>query len=382
VSEEKKAKPATLAAQALGWVDRGTGAVIPGIHPSTTYERAADGSYLDGREYTRDQNPTYDQAEALLAQLESGEQALLYASGMAAAAAVFDTLEAGAHVVASASMYWSLRNWLRQLHSSGRIDLDLVDTSIEGALEGALKPGLTRLVWIETPANPLGEVTDIEASAAMAHEAGALVAVDSTVSTPVHTRPLTLGCDLVFHSATKSLNGHSDVLAGALVAADRHGEHWQRIRDERGVRGAVLGPFEAWLLLRGMRTLYVRVPVASSGALRVAEALSSSPRVSRVFYPGLESHPGHEVALRQMSNGFGALLSFQVRGGEQRAREVASGLRLFKQATSLGGVESLVEHRASVETGSVLPRDLLRLSVGIEDTDDLIDDLLRALSSA
>ncbi len=377
----EKLQPRTLAAQALGWWEPSTRGLVPAIHPATTYERAADGSYPSGHSYTRDENPTYEQAEALLAALEGGEQALLFASGMAAAAAVLDSLDAGAHVVAGERMYWALRGLMERLAREGRIRLDLVPTGDLGALARAVRRGETKLVWVETPANPTCEVTDLEAAAAIAQQAGAVIAVDSTVATPVHTQPIALGCDLVFHSATKMLNGHSDVLAGALVCA-RRDELWSRIRRERASRGAVLGPFETWLLLRGMRTLYLRAPAASRGAQRVAEALQAHAQVSHVFYPGLPDHPGHYVAARQMKDGFGALLAFRVRGGETAARTVASRTRVIKQATSLGGVESLIEHRASIEgPSSGLPDDLLRLAVGIEDPEDLIADLRQALDS-
>ena len=287
---DREVQAQTLAAQALGWWEPSTRGLVPAIHPATTYERAADGSYPSGHSYTRDENPTYEQAEALLAALEGGEQALLFASGMAAAAAVLDSLDAGAHVVAGERMYWALRGLLERLAREGRIRLDLVPTGDLGALARAVRRGETKLVWVETPANPTCEVTDLEAAAAIAQQAGAVIAVDSTVATPVHTQPIALGCDLVFHSATKMLNGHSDVLAGALVCA-RRDELWSRIRRERASRGAVLGPFEAWLLLRGMRTLYLRAAAASRGAQRVAEALQAHPNVSEVFYPGLPDHP-------------------------------------------------------------------------------------------
>ena len=316
----------------------------------------------------------------MLAALEGGEQALLFASGMAAAAAVLDSLDPGAHVVAGERMYWALRGLMERLARESRIRLDLVPTGDIGALARAVRRGETKLVWVETPANPTCEVTDLEAAAAIAQQAGAVIAVDSTVASPVHTRPIALGCDLVFHSATKMLNGHSDVLAGALVCA-RKDELWSRIRRERASRGAVLGPFEAWLLLRGMRTLYLRAPAAARGAQRVAEALAEHRAVSQVFYPGLPDHPDHLVAARQMTGGFGSLLSFRVRGGEAAARAVASRTRVIKQATSLGGVESLIEHRASIEgPASKLPDDLLRLSVGIEDPEDLVTDLREALA--
>jgi cystathionine gamma-synthase len=379
MTDDPRPKPSTLAAQALGWWEPTTRALVPSIHPSTTYERAEDGSYPGGSGYTRDENPTYQQAEALLAALEGGEEALLFASGMAASAAVLDSLEPGAHVVAGARMYWTLRALLERLDREGRIRLDLVPTGDLGALARALRRDETRLVWVETPANPTCEITDLEAAAAIAQSMGAVIAVDSTVASPVHTRPIELGCDLVFHAATKQLNGHSDVLAGALVCA-RRDELWSRIRRERSSRGAVLGPFEAWLLLRGMRTLYLRAPAASRGAQRVAEALAAHPAVSQVYYPGLPEHPGHDVAARQMRGGFGCLLSFRVRAGERAARSVASRTKVIKQATSLGGVESLIEHRASIEgPASALPGDLLRVSIGIEDPDDLVADLEQAL---
>jgi cystathionine gamma-synthase len=379
VSEEARPKRATLAAQALGWVEPRFRALVPPIHPSTSYARDATGAYPGGHTYTRDQNPTYDQAEALLAELEGGARALLFASGMAAATTVFEALDAGAHVIAPESMYWTLRLWMRDLDARGRIDLTLVPNGDLDALRAALRPGETQLVWIESPSNPTCAITDIAATAELAHAAGARAAVDGTLATPVLCRPLELGADLVMHSATKQLNGHADVLAGALVTA-REDALWERIRYERGYRGAVLGPFEAWLLLRGMRTLYLRVPASAGAAQRLAEVLDAHPNVLEVFFPGLPKHPGHEIAARQMQGGFGSMLSFRPRGGEAQARAVASRLRLFKDATSLGGVESLVEQRAAIEgPGTAIPPDLLRLSIGIEDPEDLIADLDQAL---
>ena len=369
----------TLAAQALGGCDPSTAAIVPPVVPSATYERAPDGSYPGGHTYTRDQNPTYDPAEALLARLEEGHEALLFSSGMAAATTVFETLAAGDHVVAPVGMYWTIRLWLQELAASGRIALDLVPNGDLEALRRALRPGATRVVWVETPSNPMCAVTDIAATAEIAHAAGARLVVDGTVATPVLCRPLRLGADLVMHSATKQLNGHSDVLAGALVTA-RDDETWARIRHDRAYRGAVLGPFEAWLLLRGMRTLFLRVARASENAQRVAEALAAHPRVAQVLYPGLAGHPGHATAARQMQGGFGPLVSFRV-GDEAAARAVVAELRVFRNATSLGGVESLVEHRAPIEgPGTPVPDDLVRLSLGIEDAGDLIADLTQALA--
>jgi cystathionine gamma-synthase len=278
-------------------------------------------------------------------------------------------------------MYWTIRLWLERLAEAGRIALDFVPNGDLGALRTAVVPGRTQLVWLETPSNPLGQISDIAASVEIAHAADALVAVDGTLATPALTRPLALGADFVMHSATKQLNGHADVLAGALVTRTS-GPLWERIRSDRGYRGAVLGPFEAWLLQRGMRTLFLRVRHSAASALELAEALQAHPEIDEVFYPGLASHPGHRIAARQMDGGFGPLVSFRAHGGEARARRLAAVLEVFHQATSLGGVESLVEHRASVEgPGSAIPDDLLRLSIGIEHPRDLIQDLQRALAT-
>ena len=378
--DEPRDRPATLAAQALGLVDPTTRAIVPPIYPSVAYERAPDGSYPGGHTYTRDQNPTYDQAEALLSRLEGGAGARLFSSGMAAATTVFETLDGGDHVVAPEQMYWTIRGWLEELAARGRIVLSLVPNGDLAALENTLRPGRTKIVWVETPANPTCAITDIAATAEAAHAAGACVVADSTLCTPVLCRPIEHGADLVMHSATKQLNGHADVLAGALITA-RLDARWDRIIHDRAHRGAVLGPFEAWLLLRGMRTLFLRVPHSATSAQRIAEWLATHPAVPAVFYPGLRSHPGHAVAARQMSDGFGMLLSFRLRGGEVAARRVAAGLRLFRNATSLGGVESLVEHRAPVEgPGTRVPNDLLRLSIGIEAVEDLLADLEQALA--
>lgn len=374
------AKPETIAACALGLIDPETGAINLPLHLASTFERSPDNSYPLGRVYARADNPAYDQPEAVLAQLEQGEAAMLFASGMAAATAAVLALAPGDHVVASKVMYWSLRNWLMGYARGLGIDVELVDMTDLVALKQALRPGKTRLVWVETPANPLWDVTDIAATAEIAHAAGARLAVDSTVATPVFTRPLDLGADLVMHSATKYLNGHSDLVAGALVAR-RCDEYWERIKSVRIQIGAVLGSFEAWLLLRGMRTLYPRVRTAAATAQFLAEALEADDNVLEVLYPGLPSFKGHAIAARQMQGGFGAMLSIRVKGGEKAAIAAAAKVKIWTRATSLGGVESLVEHRASVEGPSTpCPSDLLRLSVGIEDRGDLLEDLQKALA--
>lgn len=376
----KPLSPETLAAQGGPYADATTGGVVPPIHTTTTFARDPSYALRAGYEYARDDNPTFRPAEELLASLEGAADARLFASGMAAATTAVNALvRPGERVVASKAMYHGLRTWLREHAARTGIDLALVDATDPGALREAVRAGKTRLVWIETPANPTWDVVDIAAAAEVAHEASALLAVDSTVATPVHTQPIALGADLVMHAATKALNGHSDVLAGALATA-RDDEAWQWIRRERHFAGAVPGPFEAWLLHRGMRTLFVRMERASATASRLAAELERHARVERVLFPGLPSHPGHAIAARQMKNGFGAMLSVIVRGGGPAALEVASKLRVFVRATSLGGVESLVEHRATVEgAGSLAPPGLLRLSIGLESAADLADDLASAL---
>ena len=380
--DKSKLSAASIAAQALGWVDPITKAVTPAIHPSSTYIRDPDNQYSSGRIYARDNNPSFDQVEAVLAALEGAAGAAVFASGMAAATAVFLSLSPGDHVVAPKVMYWSLRNWLLTEATRWGLKIELVETSDIAAVRAALRPGETRLVWLETPSNPMWTVTDIAAVAEVAHAAGARVAVDSTVATPVLTRPLALGADLVMHSATKYLNGHSDVIAGALATA-RDDEQWQRIKRIRAQLGGILGPFESWLLLRGMRTLVPRVRQASASAMAIAEQFHGHPLVSAVLYPGLPSADGHAIAARQMQGGFGGMLSIRVRGGAAAAIGTAARVELWKRATSLGGVESLIEHRSSIEgPTSPVPDDLLRLSAGIEDPSELIADLEQALKAA
>lgn len=374
-------RPETVAAQALGRVDPRSRAVIPGIEPSTTFVRDPDGGYASGRVYGRADNPTYDLAEDVLTALEEGAASLLFGSGMAAATAVFQALEPGDHVVAPKVMYWALRSWLLDHATRWGLEVELVDMTDLDALAAALRPGRTKLVWAETPANPLWHVTDIAAAAELAHAAGARLAVDSTVATPVLTRPLVLGADLVMHSATKYLNGHSDVVAGTLTTGTAD-EAWARIKAVRAQQGGILGSFEAWLLARGMRTLHLRVRQSCRAAQMLAERLAAHPSVLEVLYPGLPSFPGHALAARQMEGGFGGMLSIRVRGGEAAAVEAAARVALWHRATSLGGVESLLEHRASIEgPASPVPRDLLRLSVGIEDPADLMADLGQALAA-
>jgi len=370
----------SLAAQAMGKIDAQTRAVVPPIHVATTYLRDEDNGYSSGFVYGRPDNETIREAEGVLAMLEEAQGgALLFGSGMASATAVFQALSPGDHIVASKVMYWALRAWLLTEATRWGLNVDFVETDDLVKLKGAMKPGITKLVWVETPSNPLWTITDIAAAAKIAHAAGAKLAVDSTCASPVHTRPLTLGADIVMHAATKVLNGHSDVVAGALCAREEDA-FWNRIKTVRKSQGGILGPFEAYLLMRGMRTLHIRQERQSASAMALAERLSSHPLVARVLYPGLARHPGHDIATRQMEGGFGYMLSIQVTGGEAAAVKTAAAVELYKRATSLGGVESLIEHRASIEgVGSPCPPDLLRLSTGIEDIDDLYGDLDRAL---
>jgi len=380
--EQRAVSPETLAAQALGEVDPASGGLAPVINPATNYERQPDGSYREDRVYTRADNPTFEHAERLLAALEgTGCSCALFASGMAAATAVFQSLLPGDHVLVSRILYWGVRKWLAEFALTWGLDVEFTDATDLAALAAAIRPGRTRLLWVETPANPMWEVTDLAAVCGLAHAAGVRVAVDNTVPTPVLTRPFEHGADLVVHSATKYLNGHSDVLAGAVLSA-RSDPFWERIRSWRRNAGAMLGPFEAWLLQRGMRTLFLRVHRASETALAIATHFEDHPALKAVLYPGLPSHPGHQIAARQMSGGFGGMLSIRLAGGAEHATAVLREVRVFKRATSLGGVESLIEHRAHVEgPSSPVPSDLLRLSVGIEAAADLIADLDAALDA-
>ena len=370
----------TAAAQALGFVDPATAAIVPPIHTATTYERGTDNKLLSGRLYSRADNPSYELPEAVLTQLEAGVATAVFSSGMSAATAVFMALKPGDHVIVPKVIYWAFRAWLLGWATDWGLRVESVDMTDPAAVESSVRRGQTKLIWIETPANPTLVVTDIEAMAEVAHRAGALLAVDSTFATPVHTQPLLLGADLVMHSATKYLNGHSDVIAGTVTTRERDA-HWTRIKAVRSQAGTVLGPFEAWLLLRGMRTLFVRVAAQSRAAMRIAEHFEGHAGIVAVLYPGLPSFSGHRVAARQMHGGFGGMLSIRVAGGAPGALSALGKLRIWKRATSLGGVESLIEHRASVEgPQSATPPDLLRLSVGLEDVNDLIRDMEQAVT--
>jgi cystathionine gamma-synthase len=367
----------TLAARAGHGPDRDTAAVAPPIHLSTTFEREADGSYRGGFIYSRYANPNRNALEAAIASLEGGEIGACFASGSAATMTLIQALGPGSHIIAADDAYFGTTKLMRDVFGPWGVEVSLVDMTELGAVERAFKPS-TRMIWIETPSNPLLRVTDIGAAVALARSKKALVTVDNTWGTPILQRPLDLGADVVMHSTTKYFGGHSDVLGGALVFR-KTGETAERVRAIQSAGGAVPSPFECWLTIRGVRTLPWRVRGHSANAARLAEHLASHKKIELVHYPGLPSHPGHDIARRQMT-GFGGMMSVQVGRTADESRGIASSLKLFTQATSLGGAESLIEHRASVEgPGTRSPQNLLRLSVGLENVDDLIEDWERAL---
>ncbi|WP_347851701.1 PLP-dependent aspartate aminotransferase family protein [Planktomarina sp.] len=372
---------ATIAAQAGGYIDAASGGVVPPIQPSTTFAR--DRSYQPhptGNIYARDDNDVGRIAEALLAQLDNAEAALLFPNGMAAIAAVFRALPGGATVLVQSQIYWGTTKWLREFCARRSVTLIEADLSDIGQAQSLCAQHQPDLVFIETPSNPWLRTTDIALVAEATHAAGGRLVVDATAATPILTRALDFGADIVMHSATKGINGHSDVLAGVLATNAPADSHWQAIAIDRHDAGAVIGSFEAWLLIRSIRTLPLRVERMSQNAQAVAEFLQSHDAVAQVFYPGLPDFDGHSVAKRQMAGGFGSLLSFCVKGGAVEALRVAGRLNLFHRATSLGGVESLVEHRHTIEPHTGIPESLLRLSIGIEDVQDLCADLEQALT--
>lgn len=367
----------TLAVHAGASIDEGTRAVIPAIHLSTTFERAEDGSYAGGFNYTRSGNPTRQALEAALSALEGGTDAAAFASGSAATAAIFQALDPGAHVIAPDDAYYGTPVLLRDHFARWGLETTFVDMSDVSAVETAIRPN-TRLIWIETPSNPRLHVTDIAAMVRLARAANAVTVVDNTWATPVLQRPFELGADLIMHSTTKYLSGHSDVLGGAVVTREPS-PLFERVRSIQTAAGAVPSPFDCWLVLRGVRSLPYRMRGHVEGAKQVAAFLASHPGVERVYFPGLGSDPGFEVASRQMREP-GGMLSFDVRGGRAEAFAVVNRLRLVTRATSLGGPETLIEHRASVEGAfSKAPENLLRVSVGLEHPDDLIADFKQAL---
>ncbi|MDX1548164.1 MAG: PLP-dependent transferase, partial [Rhodothermales bacterium] len=363
-------RPETLLAHAGGGPDPSTGALVAPLHLATTYERAEDGGYPRGYVYRRHGNPPRDAFESVLARLEGGAACAAFASGMAAAAAVLQTLRPGDHLLLSDDVYHGVRHLVHTTFVPWGLVCTEADLTDPAAVEAALRPE-TRLVWAETPSNPMLKIVDLAAVAERTHAAGARLMVDGTWATPLLQRPFEHGADLVLHAVTKYLAGHSDVLGGAVVARE-DGEAFERIRAVQTEAGAVLDPFGAWLALRGMRSLAPRLRWQCATARRLAAFLDGHPRVARVHHPSLPTHPGHAVAARQMDD-FGAMLSFELDGTEDAAMAVAARCRVFTRATSLGGVESLVEHRASIEAPPTrTPRTLLRLSIGLEHPDDLL----------
>lgn len=366
----------TLAARA-GHAPDATGAVAPPIHMSTTFEREADGSYRGGYIYSRYSNPNRNALEASVAALEGGAAGFCFSSGSAATMSMIQALGPGSHIVAPDDAYFGTTKLMREIFGPWGVEVTLVDTTDLGAVKAAIRAN-TRAVWIETPSNPLLRVSDIAAIAKIARAGNAVTVVDNTWGTPVLQRPLELGADVVMHSTTKYFGGHSDVLGGALVCRTDN-ELSQKLRAVQMAGGAVPSPFECWLLVRGVRTLPVRVKAQCANAAELAAYLAKHPTVKAVHYPGLSSHPQHDLAKRQMS-GFGAMMSVQAGSTADESRAIASRLELFTQATSLGGTESLVEHRASVEgSGTLAPANLLRISVGLENPADLIADWEAAL---
>lgn len=367
----------TKAIHAGAEVDEQTGALAPPLNLSTTFERSAEGDTPRGYSYIRDGNPTQSRLEEALAAIDSAEAALAFGSGMAASSALLQSLPRGSHVVLPADGYYAVRALAADYFPRWGLTSDFVSMTDLDAVRGAMR-GETRVVWCETPSNPLMTIADIRALASLAHERGAMLIVDGTFATPALQRPIELGADAVTHSATKYMGGHSDVQGGTIAFAKRDA-YFTAVEETRTIVGGVASPFNCWLILRGIRSLPARMRVHCENARAVAEFLASHARVEAVHYPGLATDPGHAIAKQQMSD-FGGMMSFRVRGGREDALAVAAKTRVFVRATSLGGVESLVEHRESSEgPGSRAPKNLLRLSIGLEHREDLIADLGQAL---
>ena len=366
----------TLAVHAGHTIDSATGSVSSPIYLSTTFERDVEGTYSRGFMYTRNNNPNRQALEQGISALEGGAAAAAFASGTGASMSIFQALTPGDHVLAHVDAYYGTSRLLREIFQRWGLEFSFVDMSDLHAVEKALRSN-TKLAWMETPSNPLLRIVDIAAVAQIVHEAGAICVSDNTWA-PTLQRPFDLGADLILHSTTKYFGGHCDVLGGIVVARIEN-DFFQRIRSIQYEGGAVPSPFDCWLILRGMRTLPWRMRAHSENATKVADFLAHDSRVSRVHYPGLKSHPGHQIASKQMSM-FGGMLSFEVKRGSEAAMAVAAGTKIFTRATSLGGVESLIEHRASIEgAGTTSPESLLRLSIGLENADDLIEDLNQAM---
>ncbi|MFD1039596.1 trans-sulfuration enzyme family protein [Virgibacillus byunsanensis] len=361
-------------------IDKSTSSVTMPIHLSTTFERAQDGSYQNEFVYSRENNPNRRALEDCLTSLEDGHDCVAFASGMAAITSLIEALptDKPRRVIMPIDMYYGIRSLLSDTDIGLNFDIEIVDMTDLNNVEKAIKMAPTGLVWIETPSNPLLKVTDIEAVAQIAQEAGAYTVVDNTWATPVLQRPLSLGVDFSLHAVTKYIGGHSDLMIGAAIAKS-DSPMLANLRAWQHSKGAVPSPFECWLALRGVQSLAQRMATHCSNTSAIADFLEHHPNIEAVHYPGLAEHPGHHIAARQMSS-FGGMLSFQVKGGQDEAMAVAAKVHLFTRATSLGGTHSLIEHRASVEgSTSMAPSNLLRVSVGLEHVDDLKEDLLQAL---
>jgi cystathionine gamma-synthase len=369
----------TVAVHAGRWIDAATGAVAAPIHLSTTFQRGVEGDYPQGFSYAREQNPNRAMLETCLAELEGGKRALAFSTGLAATTALVQGLEPGDHIVAPDDVYYGLRKVIGEVFAKARIEVSYVDMSDLEVVAAAMRSE-TRLVWIETPSNPLLKITDLAAIAQIARKGNAISLCDGTFATPVLQRPFEYGIDMVLHSTTKYMGGHSDVMGGAIVT--NHDNYlFERAHTAQKYGGGVPSPFDCWLILRGISTLPWRVRAQTESARLITEHLVQHPAVEKVHYPGLSSHPGHDVARRQMKD-FGAMISIQVVGGREEAMAISTRTKLFIRATSLGGTHSLIEHRASVEgPTSKTPQNLLRLSIGLENSEDLIEDLDHALAA-
>ena len=378
----KKQSKATLAARAGGYIDAGSGGVVPPMQASTTYVR--DENYdpmFAGNVYGRDQNDQVRLAESILAQLEDAEESLLFASGMAAISTLFSSLKRGQKLIVQSGIYWGTTAWVREFCNHREVLLIEVDSSDEAAFSKLVKQEKPDMIFIEVPSNPWILTSDIEAISKTTKSVGAILAVDATAATPVLMQPINLGADIVMHSATKAINGHSDVLAGVLSCANPSSDVWAFVKRERHGAGAILSAQSAWMLIRGMRTLPLRMERMCTNAMAIAQFLDGHEKVEAVWYPGIKNHQGHAIATKQMPKGYGYLMSFLVKGSRENALDFCRHLKGIHRATSLGGVESLVEHRHTIEgdmTGC--PENLIRLSVGIEDVADLINEINSALS--
>jgi cystathionine gamma-synthase len=374
-----RVKIETLAVHAGRHIDPGTAGITPAIHLSTTFERGADGEYPLHFTYSREENPNRESLETCLAAIEGGTRALVFSSGMAVATALLQGLEPGDHIIAGDDVYFGLRKLFHDVFAKWPLEVSYVDLTDLPAVRGAMRPN-TRLMWIESPSNPMMKIVDLAALGEIARKSNAISVCDDTFATPVLQHPFDWNIDMVMHSTTKYISGHSDVIGGALIT--KHENYlFERARKSQMFGGAVPSPFDCWLTLRGVSTLPWRVRGHSENAMRVARFLAQHAAVERVLYPGLPDHPGHEIAARQMQGGFGGMLSFQVRGDRETAMAVAAKVRIFTRATSLGGPHSLIEHRASIEgKESKTPQNLLRLSIGLENAGDLIEDLDQALN--